>query len=194
MNVLIFDVDGVLFDVSRSYRKTIQRTVQIYLETCLGFPRRKREWITNEEISLFKSVGGFNSDWDLTSGVLLYLLSLSGIPSLRKPKRFSSIYETLSYLNARFPLPRSRLAFWTKRKDLPSFLEKLEKSGGGLRGIRRILGTSWQGWVYRTGDLKRTISSKGYFKNSTWENSLPFITVFAQSSIWGGDCSSRNDF
>ncbi len=41
MNVLIFDMDGVLIDVSRSYRKTIQRTIQIYLETCLGFPRSR---------------------------------------------------------------------------------------------------------------------------------------------------------
>ena len=155
MDVLIFDMDGVLIDVSRSYRKAIQRTVQIYLEKCLRFPRRKGQWITNQEISLFKSAAGFNNDWDLTSGVLLYLLSVSGIPSLRKLKRFSSIEETLSYVNRRSSLSRSQHAFRTKRKHLLSFLEKLKKSGGGLRRIRRILGTSWQGWVYGTGDLER---------------------------------------
>ncbi len=78
MDVLIFDMDGVLIDVSGSYRKTIQRTIQIYLETCLGFARNRGSWITNEEISLFKSAGGFNNDWDLTSGLLLFLLSTSG--------------------------------------------------------------------------------------------------------------------
>ncbi len=164
MNVLIFDMDGVLIDVSRSYRKTIQQTVQIYLETCLGFPTRKGEWITNQEISLFKSAGGLNNDWDLTSGVLLYLLSLSGISSLRKLKRFSSIHETLSYLNTRSSLSRSQLAFRTKRKHLLSFLEKLKESGGGLRGIRRILGTSWQGWVYGAGDLEKDNLVKRIFQ------------------------------
>src|SRR4030043_2410974 len=98
MDILIFDMDGVLIDVSKSYRKTIQRTIQIYLENCLGFGRSRGSWITNEEISLFKSVGGFNSDWDLTSGILLYLVSLSDLPPLTMRKKYSSIWETLSYL------------------------------------------------------------------------------------------------
>jgi len=83
MDVLIFDMDGVLIDVSKSYRKTIQRTIKIYLETCFGFERSSGGWITDEEISLFKSVGGFNNDWDLTSGFLLYLLSVSDSPSFK---------------------------------------------------------------------------------------------------------------
>src|SRR5512136_2237495 len=101
MNILIFDMDGVLIDVSKSYRKTIQRTVRIYLETCLGFERTGRDWVTDEEISLFKSARGFNNDWDLTSGLLLYLLSLSGFPLPPKRKNFPSIGETISDLKTR---------------------------------------------------------------------------------------------
>jgi HAD superfamily phosphatase len=164
MNVLIFDMDGVLIDVSRSYRKTIQRTLQIYLETCLGFARSRKGWITSEEISLFKLVGGFNSDWDLTSGLLLYLLSLSGISSLRRLKRFSSMQETLSYLNKKSSLSRPRHAHRRKRKHLLSFLKKLKTSGGGLRGIRRVLGPSWQGWVYGVGDLGKQNLVKRIFQ------------------------------
>ena len=96
MDILIFDMDGVLIDVSKSYRKTIRRTIQIYLEYCLGVERGRRSWITHKEISLFKSVGGFNNDWDLTSGLLLYLLSTSGISPLPKRKKFSSIPEVVS--------------------------------------------------------------------------------------------------
>jgi HAD superfamily hydrolase (TIGR01548 family) len=220
-------MDGVLIDVSRSYRKTIQRTVQIYLETCLGFARSGEDWITNEEISLFKSVGGFNNDWDLTSGLLFYLLSLSGISSLRKLKRFSSIQETLSYLkveSSRFrsklhqrylkfpgptpsplmgegqggggqknqpsPSPLSpstrggdiyggpflnagdqrldssipELNIHLRRKNLSSFLDRVKSKGGGLRGVRRILGTSWQGWVYGVGDLEKENLIKRIFQ------------------------------
>lgn len=155
MDVLIFDMDGVLIDVSRSYRKTIERTIQIYLEACLGLTRNRRSWITNKEISLFKSVGGFNNDWELTCGLLLYLLSSSGISSLRKLKRFSSIQKTLSYLRAKSSRSRPKQAPPTKREHLVSFLKMLKTSGGGLRGIRRILGTSWDGWVYGRGDLQK---------------------------------------
>ncbi len=164
MDVLIFDMDGVLIEVSRSYRKTIQRTVQIYFETCLGVARSRGAWITNEEISLFKSVGGFNNDWDLTSGLLLYLLSLSDIAPLRKLKRFSSIQETLSYLTKKSSRSRPGHAFRATRKHLLSFLEKLKTSGGGLRGIRRVLGTPWQGWVYGMGDLGKENLVKRIFQ------------------------------
>jgi phosphoglycolate phosphatase-like HAD superfamily hydrolase len=39
------------------------------------------------------------------------------------------------------------------RKHLFAFLEKAKSAGGGLKGIRRVLGNSWEGWVYRAGDL-----------------------------------------
>jgi len=115
LDILIFDMDGVLIDVSRSYRRTIQRTIQIYLETCLGFAKNRGSWATNGEISLFKSVGGFNNDWDLTSGLLLYLLSISGIPPLQKLQKCSSIQETLSYLKT-----KSSISHW---KPYPTYLK-----------------------------------------------------------------------
>lgn len=164
MDILIFDMDGVLIDVSKSYRKTIQRTVHIYLETCLGFQRGRGDWIMDEEISLFKSVGGFNNDWDLTSGLLLYLLSISGIPPLPKRKRFSSIREIVYYLRTKSSLSHQKTAIRLKRKPLLSFLEKVKSRGGGLRGIRRILGTSWEGWVYRFGDLDQENLIKRIFQ------------------------------
>jgi HAD superfamily hydrolase (TIGR01548 family) len=152
MDILIFDMDGVLIDVSKSYRRAIQQTIKIYLETCLGFERKRGDWVTNEEISLFKSAGGFNSDWDVTSGCLLYLLSISGIPSLQKRKKISSLQEIILYLKAKSSVAQRKTPA-VNRKHLLSFLEKVTLSGGGLRGIRRILGYLWEGWVYRTGDL-----------------------------------------
>lgn len=164
MDILIFDMDGVLIDVSKSYRKTIQQTIQIYLESCLEFERRRRGWITDEEISLFKSVGGFNNDWDLTSGLLLYLLSTSGISPLPKRKKFSSIPEVVSYLKTKSSMFHRKTPIRLKRKQLLSFLEKVKSKGGGLRGVRRALGTSWEGWVYGVGDPDRGNLAKRIFQ------------------------------
>ncbi len=152
LDILIFDMDGVLIDVSKSYRKAIQHTIQIYLETCLGFQKRRGDWVTNEEISLFKSAGGFNSDWDVTSGFLLYLLSVSGIHPLQRRKRFSYLQEIILYLKTKSSIAQ-RKTLTINRGHLISFLGNVTSSGGGLRGIHRILGSSWEGWVYRTGDL-----------------------------------------
>lgn len=151
MNVLIFDMDGVLIDVSRSYRQTIQKTIQIYLNTCLGL--KKGDWITDEVISLFKSVGGFNNDWDLTSGVLLYLLSTSGIPPSRKRKKFSSVREIITYLRKKSSRFFYNKTIQLRKKDFNSFMARIKTEGGGLRGVRRALKDSWDGWVYQSGNL-----------------------------------------
>jgi HAD superfamily phosphatase len=164
MDILIFDMDGVLIDVSESYRKTIQKTIQFYLETCLGFERKRGDWVTHEEISLFKSAGGFNNDWDLTSAILLYLLSISGIPPLPKRKRFSSVQKIVAYLKTKSSMIRRKTPVRPKREHLLSFLEKVRISGGGLRGVRRVLGTSWEGWVYRLGDIDQENLIKRIFQ------------------------------
>ena len=55
-NIFIFDIDGVIRDVSMSYRKSIQLTVKYYTN-----------WMPSmHEIDLLKSEGTFNNDWDLS--------------------------------------------------------------------------------------------------------------------------------
>ncbi len=56
IKVIIFDMDGVLADVSSSYREAIKKTAEKYLGRI----------ISNHEIQLLKDEGGFNNDWKLT--------------------------------------------------------------------------------------------------------------------------------
>jgi len=163
MDLLIFDMDGVLIDVSRSYRATIRKTVQIYLETCLGFEKGKKI-VRDEEVSLFKSAGGFNNDWDLTSGLLLYLLSASGIPPCGKPKKVTNTREIVSFLKEKSSGFKQNKTVLPRKEDLKKFLKKVKSLGGGLKAIRQTLGDSWEGWVYRTGELERENLVKRIFQ------------------------------
>jgi HAD superfamily phosphatase len=54
--ILIFDMDGVLVDVTESYRETIARTVEHFAGAAP----------TRERIQELKNQGGWNSDWKLS--------------------------------------------------------------------------------------------------------------------------------
>jgi HAD superfamily phosphatase len=157
LDILVFDMDGVLIDVSESYRKTIAKTVQIYLETCLGFKKGSVPLITGEHIASFKMAGGFNNDWDLTSGLLLFLLSISGFPPLSRRKSFVSIEEVPQYLRSRSSGFHSTLTGQTLQNHFTRFVGRVKSCGGGLKGVQRTLrktrNASWDGWVYCSGEI-----------------------------------------
>jgi len=60
INALLFDMDGVLVDVSRSYRRAIEETVE-------HFTGRK---IGENAIQRYKNYGGFEDDWKLTHAII----------------------------------------------------------------------------------------------------------------------------
>jgi HAD superfamily phosphatase len=60
VNLLVFDMDGVLVDVSESYRETIQQTVEHFTG--------KR--VTRETIQTWKNRGGWNDDWALSTAMI----------------------------------------------------------------------------------------------------------------------------
>ena len=58
-HIIVFDMDGVLVDVSESYRETIVRTVE-------HFTGRR---IARELIQDYKNAGGWNNDWALSQKI-----------------------------------------------------------------------------------------------------------------------------
>lgn len=60
LRALLFDMDGVLVDVSRSYRRAIEETVE-------HFTGRT---ILPGTIQRYKNAGGFNDDWKLTHAII----------------------------------------------------------------------------------------------------------------------------
>lgn len=63
-DLLVFDLDGVVFDVSNSYRFAIQKTFEYFA----GYP------CESCEMQEAKNLGGLSNDWDLTK----YLLDKKG--------------------------------------------------------------------------------------------------------------------
>jgi HAD superfamily hydrolase (TIGR01548 family) len=59
-DIIVFDMDGVLVDVSESYREAIRATV-------LHFTGRE---ITKELIQDYKNSGGWNNDWALSQKII----------------------------------------------------------------------------------------------------------------------------
>jgi HAD superfamily phosphatase len=164
MDILIFDMDGVLIDVAKSYRETLQQTVQVYFKTCLGFKDGEAGPVTNEDVSLFKSAGGFNNDWDLTSGLLLYLLSISGFPPSHRRQKFSCVGEVVSYLKSRSSHLNKNITLLIHKRDLFRFIRNVKSEGGGLKGVYKATKGSWEGWVYGDGDLDQTNVVKRIFQ------------------------------
>src|SRR5947208_16552845 len=57
--VLVFDMDGVLVDVTDSYRETIVRTVEHFTG----------KTISRDAIQEYKNQGGWNNDWALSQKI-----------------------------------------------------------------------------------------------------------------------------
>ncbi len=82
LDALILDVDGVILDVSRSYREVICEVVQHYAVHKLGLSDTAR-LLEPPEIEGFKAAAGFNSDWDLTLAAVALVVAKNAISGAR---------------------------------------------------------------------------------------------------------------
>ena len=95
LDCLLFDMDGVLLDVSQSFRAAIIDTTQFYLKEQLGL-EDTGPLIEADEIELFKFAGGFNDDWDLTNAVVALLLgkwAQSGAKDTKTLREFGTTWR-----------------------------------------------------------------------------------------------------
>lgn len=74
-NLVVFDMDGVLVDVSRSYRDTVRRTARLFFKGAQNWASLPDPLFSLPELARVKQSGGLNNDWDLTAAVLSLLLS-----------------------------------------------------------------------------------------------------------------------
>ncbi|MDE3089437.1 MAG: HAD hydrolase-like protein [Chloroflexota bacterium] len=138
LDVLIFDIDGVLIDVSESYRKAIRQTPQIYLESIMGLSPCNRDLVSREEVAALKLAGGFNNDWDATAVLVKYFLAQLDVqPGTPRPQTAKEIIASIRQAGKHIHTSVESLR---RRKDIPAFAAALRAQGGGLAAARKILG------------------------------------------------------
>ena len=74
LDAILLDVDGVILDVSQSYRVCVMETVQWYAREILQL-KDNAPLMQGEDIEGFKMAGGFNSDWDLTNAAVMFIIA-----------------------------------------------------------------------------------------------------------------------
>ncbi|MBN2439474.1 MAG: HAD hydrolase-like protein [Deltaproteobacteria bacterium] len=71
--LVVFDMDGVLIDVSGSYRETVRKAARLFFKGAKGFEKLPDPLFSLADLAELKQTGGLNNDWDLTA-LTLHLL------------------------------------------------------------------------------------------------------------------------
>ena len=91
---IIFDCDGVLINITKSYDLTIDKTVKYVLEHIFQITHKME--INSKIIDGFKSTGGFNDEVDLTFAAIISLVAAEKLN--KSPNEF--IFQVISHANS----------------------------------------------------------------------------------------------
>lgn len=75
LNLIAFDMDGVIVDVSSSYREMIPRITRTFFEPSPDAERLPDPIVSLEDVARIRNSGGWNNDWDLSALVISLALS-----------------------------------------------------------------------------------------------------------------------
>jgi len=153
VEIVIFDMDGVLIDVSKSYRETIKKTAAIYLKTVLGLKGDEKSLVTDGDIVVFKEIGGLNNDWDVTTGLLYYFVTLLEGEEPGGVHRMDSMDEVIFFLKKNRNRIRGGLREILEKKYIPGFAKRARSLGAGLEAVKKALSSGKNRFIFGTGDL-----------------------------------------
>jgi phosphoglycolate phosphatase-like HAD superfamily hydrolase len=83
-NLIIFDMDGVIIDVSGSYRDVVRQTTRLFFQPARSWEKLPQPLFELADLASVKHSGGLNNDWDLTCAVINLLYSLATKPAISK--------------------------------------------------------------------------------------------------------------
>ncbi len=74
--LIVFDMDGVIIDVSESYRDTVRKTARLFFKGADSWNRLPDPLFSFADLARVKQSGGLNNDWDLTFLIINLLFTL----------------------------------------------------------------------------------------------------------------------
>jgi phosphoglycolate phosphatase-like HAD superfamily hydrolase len=100
INLIVFDMDGVLIDVSRSYRATVRQTAKLFFKNAPSSEKLPEPLFRLADLAAVKQSGGLNNDWDLSCLVINLLFNLIEKPPVYERKDpWDRYQETISQYN-----------------------------------------------------------------------------------------------
>ena len=78
--LIVFDMDGVIVDVSGSYREAVRQTSRLFFKGIASENALPDPLFSLADLALVKQAGGLNNDWELTYHVLTLLMTKIEVP------------------------------------------------------------------------------------------------------------------
>jgi phosphoglycolate phosphatase-like HAD superfamily hydrolase len=99
-NLIVFDMDGVLVDVSGSYRDTVRQTAKLFFKKAPSSEKLPEPLFALTDLAAVKQSGGLNNDWDLSCLVINLLFNVIEKPPVCESKDpWDRYQETIGQCN-----------------------------------------------------------------------------------------------
>jgi len=145
--LIVFDMDGVLIDVSLSYRDTMRQTARLFFKGARGWEDLPDPLFSLLDLARVKQSGGLNNDWDLSFTVISLIYSL-----VKCPKALTAAEPWQYYRAGISRCDVSELAHFLKTESQP--LTRLSEKIG--RPIHEFISACYSGDV-GTGNIIKQI-------------------------------------
>jgi haloacid dehalogenase-like hydrolase. len=178
IDYIIFDIDGVLIDVKKSYNEAIKNTVQFVVRNLIK--KDLKDLITDQIILKFRQTGGFNNDTDTSYAIILALLSYQDLQNANLEKFLIDVADHADETG--IDSVEKYIKKLTSNKTFPNYLKNIDKILDYLNYPGKvgdsIVSTVFDEFFYgQELFLKRyKIKSKYYFGKPLIENDRIVIT------------------
>ena len=167
-NLIVFDMDGVLVDVSRSYRDTVRQTATLFFKDARAYKKLPDPLFPLTDLAAVKQSGGLNNDWDLSCLVINLLFN-----EIEKPP----VYESKD--------PFDRYRETISQCDVTPLTEFLTSTPNPLSTLHQKAGPSKNSFIYGlyagdvgSGNIIKQIFQEVYLGQALFEDTYRLVPQF----------------